>query len=179
MRTASQAQKGAPRSFTTSPWLPASCRPHRPLVRQGPQEDYGKTTIRKRRLLFACEAMLRLKKQGAIPQSNDVCTDSWYERKPGPGGPLSNWLRTLRLPRRRSIHRRLYGKLPAAEWSWNSIVDPCSKGGQVVPGVLEAAERFMARWHEEEKKFSKRRAARIHGAQSRTGGGTNRETTVD
>ena len=49
----------------------------------------------------------------------------------------------------------------------------------MVPGVLEAAERFMARWHEEEKKFSKRRAARIHGAQSRTGGGANRETTVD
>ena len=41
----------------------------------------------------------------------------------------------------------------------------------MAPGVLEAAERFMAEWHvEEPKKISERRAARMHGAQSRRRG---------
>ena len=48
---------------------------------------------------------------------------------------------------------------PRCRWFWFvTVCDPCSKGdGQVArQGVLDATERFMARWHEEEAKKSRR-----------------------
>ena len=48
----------------------------------------------------------------------------------------------------------------------------CSKkSGKVVPRVLEVAERFMVRWHEDEAQLSgKRRESAMGAAQGNNGG---------
>ena len=51
----------------------------------------------------------------------------------------------------------------------------CSqKGGEAVPGILEAAERFMVRWHEGEAQLNRqRRAPAVGGVQGSGGRGGN------
>ena len=49
--------------------------------------------------------------------------------------------------------------------------------GKWYRGVLEAAERFMARWHEDEARVSRqRRASAVGGAQDNGGRGGNRRS---
>ena len=98
--------------------------------------------------------------------------------KPGPGGPPNNWLKTLRDNLAVfSIHRSLHERLPTAVLGLNVLwVHAAKKAGKWHRGVLEAAERVMARWHvEEETHISERRAARILAFQRKiTGGGVGK-----
>ena len=56
-------------------------------------------------------------------------------------------------------------------------VHASKQAGRWYQGILEADERFMARWHvKEEKRSSESRAARMRDAQSRRGVGGSRET---
>ena len=78
-----RAPKDVPRSPPASSWLPASHRPHQPLVRQGPKEDEMRE---QRNDDPERAAFLRwgngTAKQGAVTQSDDVCAYSMWN-KPG------------------------------------------------------------------------------------------------
>ena len=138
------APSDAPRRPTASPWLPASGRPYQPLVRQGLQEancEGIETKIRKRRLFFA----------GAITPSDDASAASRLWGNLGSGGQLKD------------RHRCLVADLVAFQSTEGStehfqlqfgvkavlLVHAASMAGKWYRGALEAAERFMARWHEE------------------------------
>ena len=57
-----------------------------------------------------------------------------------------------------------------------------TKTGKWYLGVLEAAERFTVRWHENEAKLSRKRHASVMGGVQGKGEGlekSRRETTVD
>ena len=57
-----------------------------------------------------------------------------------------------------------------------------SKTGKWYLGVLEAAERFTARWHENEEELSRKRHASVMGGVQGKGEGlgkSRRETAVD
>ena len=57
---------------------------------------------------------------------------------------------------------------------WSTAV---KKAGKRYRGVLEAAERFMVRWHEDEAELSRQRSASaVGGAQGNGGRGGNRGT---
>ena len=59
-------------------------------------------------------------------------------------------------------------------------VHAATKAGKWYRGILEAAERFMARWYVEGgNKSLKRRAARMRDAQSRKEGVGSRESVVE
>ena len=52
-----------------------------------------------------------------------------------------------------------------------------TKAGKWYRGVLEAAERFMVKWHEKEAQLSRqRRASAVGGAQGNGGRGGNRKS---
>ena len=139
-----------------SGWKQCSNFQRAPLVRQGPQYD----KIREHQNDHPeTAALLRwgndTAKQGAITQSGDVCADSRQEN------PGIRWAteylsqKPERRPRRFSIHQRLHRKLPTAVWSCFCFIiltvgPSATKVGKWYRGVLEAAERFMARWHVEE-----------------------------
>ena len=116
-------------------------------------------------------------KQGAIPQSDDVCADSWWYKAGTRWATEQLAQNPEGQPRRFSIHRSLHERLPTAVLGLNVLwVHAAKKAGKWHRGVLEAAERVMARWHvEEETHISERRAARILAFQRKiTGGGVGK-----
>ena len=74
-------------------------------------------------------------------------------------------------------------KILHGSWEVDTVlrwIHAAKKAGKWSRRILEAAERFVARWHvEEEKKSSEHRAARMRDAQSRKGDEGSREIAVE
>ena len=111
--------------------------------------EHGNKTTRKQRLFFAA-AMVRQNK-GRSPNQT-MYAQRAGGANPGPRGPPNNWLRTLKdhLAVLRSTEgytedsTRQFG-VETALW-----VQAAQEAGKRYRGILEAAGRFMARWHVEE-----------------------------
>ena len=103
---------------------------------------------------------------------------------PGPGGQSKSWhqclvddLRVFRATEGSTEHSPLVFGVETALWPMSA-----KKAGNWYRGVLEAAEQFMVRWHENEAKVSRKRHASVMGGVQRNGKGmgkSRRETAVD
>ena len=98
---------------------------------------------------------------------------------PRPGGQFNTWhgciaedLREFRATERLTELAPLVFGVETALWS-----TAAKKAGKRYRGMLEAAERFMVKWHKGEAEMSrKRRASAVGGVQGNEGGGGNRSS---
>ena len=86
-------------------------------------------------------------------------------------------LRALRATEGSTEHSPLVFGVETALWPMSA-----KKAGNWYRGILEAAEQFMVRWHENEAKVSRKRHASVMGGVEGNGkerGKSRRETAVD
>ena len=124
------------------------------------------TTIRKRRL-YAGAVARQSKEQ--LP-SRVMFGMLVSGENPRPGRQFKTWHRRIVEDLREFRGTKINVTLPLGVWSWDRAVGHCNN--KWYPGVLEAAERFMVKWHEDEAQLSRqRRASAVGGAQGNGGRG--------
>jgi hypothetical protein len=139
------------------------------------------TTIRKRRLFFA--GAVARQNEGRLPRRVMLGKLTGGEGR-RPGGQPKSWhrclhddLKAFESNKGSTEHSKLVFGVRAEEWTIAA-----KKAGKWYRGVLEAAERFMVKWHENEATLSRIRHASVSGGArgNRKGGGNSRrETAVD
>ena len=108
------------------------------VLHQGAQDEMrasraSKRQIRKQRLVYAGAMVHKNKRR--LP-SRMMLAQVAGGKKPGPGGPPNNWLRTLRDDLAVFRSAKDSTKDSPRQRGVNRTVDPCStEGGQVVPTV--------------------------------------------
>ena len=129
------------------------------------------TTIRKRQLSFAGAEARESEERLPTRAMFGTVADG---QNPRHGRQFKTWhrcivggLREFRATEGSTEYSPLVFRVEAALWS-----TAAKKAGKWYRGFLEAAERFMARWHEDEAQLSRqRRAFAVGGAQGNGGGG--------
>ena len=150
------SERRTPKSLTR-PWLPASCPPHRPLERQGHQDEKRRPSKRPypETAAFICWGN-RTATPRASTKSDNIRAEA-RGKHPGPGGPPGNWLRTIRDDL--DVIRSTKGSTDDSPWRLRVETALCvfaaKKAGNWYRRVLGAAERIATRWHVAEEKIAR------------------------